>query len=227
MIILLLFLTGQDLRNELKSQFYPQRSTEYYTSRVVMYNEADCYKNMVYLLYSGGRVDWTCHAQIIPNSATINAEHIVPQSLFKEKLPMRADLHHLYSSGAKENNYRSNFPFTEVPYASCIKFGKNNTWFETMPSNPDDYSCYTQNPIRAFMPIKKDRGIVARAVLYFQTIYPDVDISSINNISLFKKWNEEYPPSELEIFRNEIINITQGNRNPYIDNPVLVNRAFP
>ena len=222
------YLDGNDLLKELKEIYRPHKIFSYFNSRTIMYNFIDCYKDEINLLYSGVNYKWNCKSQDIPDSNYVNAEHIVPQSLFNKQTPQVSDLHHLYSSGYKENNYRSNYLFVEVPYEKCTSFIRNNTVFNTLPSNPDEYSCRILEIGREgyFMPIKKDRGIIARAIFYFLTIYPEINISSILNISLYKKWNIEFPPTKKEIIRNEMINITQGNRNPYIDNYLLINRAF-
>ncbi|MFQ5444285.1 MAG: endonuclease [Nitrospinales bacterium] len=40
-----------------------------------------------------------------------------------------------------------------------------------------------------------------------------------------RDWNQADPPSEWEKERNGIIEGIQGNRNPFVDNPVLVENA--
>ena len=76
------------------------------------------------------------------------------------------------------------------------------------------------------MPIKQDRGRIARAIFYFYTMYDQYSIS-VGDIELFKKWNRDYPPLYFEKLRNNRLNVSQGNRNPYIDDPSLVDEAFP
>jgi len=48
------------------------------------------------------------------------------------------------------------------------------------------------------------------------------NVPSDSNVPLiFLEWNAEDPVSEVEIQKNEIAQIRQGNRNPFIDNPIL------
>lgn len=204
-----------------------------------MYNELDCYENKIHLMYGSNTYDWNCHtvSGLIPNGNDVNAEHIVPQSLFNKKEPMVSDLHHLGSCASKANNIRSNHPFTEVTkeqMTKCSQWCKGFACTKTQPTDDlETYSClYNKN---TFMPVARDRGIIARAVLYFYTVYDQYyteemkqtgSIPSVGNISLFLKWNREFPPTNYEHERNEKINMTQGNRNPYVDNYMIADKAW-
>jgi len=44
-------------------------------------------------------------------AATMNCEHVVPQSYFDEREPMRSDLHHLYACNIQENSQRGDTPY--------------------------------------------------------------------------------------------------------------------
>ena len=99
-----------------------------------------------------------------------------------------------------------------------------NCQTERPSSNIDDYSCLTVD--NEFMPRKADRGQVARGVLYFYTIYDSYDITRVGSVSLFRRWNTQFPPNAQEKTRNDRLNKTQGNRNPYVDDYTLVDQAF-
>jgi hypothetical protein len=43
---------------------------------------------------------------------------------------------------------------------------------------------------------------------------------------ILKQWNELDPPSEVEKLRNDTVEKIQGNRNPFVDYPKLVNNLF-
>ena len=43
--------------------------------------------------------------------------------------------------------------------------------------------------------------------------------------NLLRKWHFEDPPDEWEEKRNDLIELIQGNRNPFIDQPDLVERV--
>lgn len=146
-------------------------------------------------------------------SLPYNCEHVVPQSWFAKKEPMRGDLHHLFACESKCNSFRGNisyFDFTEVEEAfrdDCGRSEKNQNKFEPV----------------------EGKGPVARATLYFIIRYQN-QINSPNEydaqrIEILKRWHHESPPSRYEKHRNWAVNERQGNRNPFIDHPEWVDRV--
>lgn len=218
---------GETVKERLARLYGPHKSYSYREARVIMYNEVDCSNNKINLVYGSSTYNWKCGGKTIPPDKDVNAEHTVPQSFFDSKVPMVSDLHHLFSAPKTLNGARSNYEFAEFPYSDCLKFCKDNECTTTTPSNPDQYSCLHKSKSK-WMPVKKDRGQVARAIFYFFTIYGEkyCPISKLGDVQTFKRWNNQYPPSDFEIARNNIVNKTQGNRNPYIDNNKLVDQAF-
>ena len=212
-------------REMLRRLYKSHKVVSYRDSRVIMYNEADCEDDKMYLVYGGNTYKWNCGGGDIPSATDVNAEHTIPQSFFNKNQPMVSDLHHLFSSPSKLNNMRSNYPFKQMDYSDCIQFCHNFECSYDVPSNPDEYSCLGKDK-SSWMPIKKDRGQVARAIFYFFTMYDGVDISRVGDINTFKQWNRQFPPSQREKARNDALNRTQGNRNPYIDDPSLVDKAW-
>lgn len=73
---------------------------------------------------------------------------------------------------------------------------------------------------RSFFPGEEWRGDVARIIMYMNLRY-DENFDAVGGLSLFLKWNAEDPVSKLEIQHNLVIAEVQGNRNPFIDNPIL------
>lgn len=146
----------------------------------------------------------------------INAEHIWPQSFFGKQLPMVSDLHHLQSTYGTPNNRRSNFKFGYV--------------------NPKEARYATSSGSRGtggkFEPCDAVKGNVARSVLYFVVRYYDMNIrQKVNykdfwtkNIDMLLKWNRQDPPDEREKVRNDRIEMFQGNRNPFVDDPTLADK---
>jgi endonuclease G, mitochondrial len=140
-----------------------------------------------------------------------NCEHVVPQSWFNKREPMKGDLHHLFACEVNCNSYRSNHPYIDFPdYQEairdrCGKLDGNN--FE--PEN--------------------GKGIVARAVLYFLLRYPG-EINSTDReyraqrLNTLLDWHKQFPVEEYERHRNAAIFEKQGNRNPLIDFPDWVDK---
>ncbi|EAY16438.1 secreted nuclease, putative [Trichomonas vaginalis G3] len=224
-------LRGEELRKELQKKYRDHRTTDYSSARKNLYNDVDCYKDQIYRLYADTTYPSPCHIiKDIPHATNellpANAEHVVPQSLFSKKTPFVSDLHHLFSAGHQENENRKSYMFGEFDPKTASIWCRDNACTTKLPENPEQYSCLSSTKPFLWMPIAKDRGTVARAVLYFQTVYPEINISSVNNVSLYLKWNREFPPTERDKYRNEMVNITQGNRNPYVDNPILADWVF-
>mgnify|MGYP003113810781 CR=1 FL=1 len=58
-------------------------------------------------------------------------------------------------------------------------------------------------------------------MIFYLNLRYNEDFESVGNLELFLKWNAQDPISAIEIQRNEIIYKAQGNRNPFIDNPLF------
>lgn len=220
-------LSTEEVRKELKSKYLKHTALSYKTARIQMYNDVDCQNDQLHLIYGGNSISWKCGGKSIPQSTVVNAEHIIPQSFFNSKSPMVSDLHHLISSPAKLNGKRSNFKYAEFSYDLCEFWCKDNDCSLTRPSNPDQYSCLSKK--NQWMPRKDDRGEVARAVLYWFTVYDDkgVSMDRVGDLQTFINWANTYPPSDREVQRNKLVEKVQGNLNPYIVDPSLVDKAWP
>lgn len=143
---------------------------------------------------------------LLEASMPFNCEHVVPQSWFAKKEPMRGDLHHLFACEVGCNSFRGNIPyfdfpdFEEVVRDSCGKRETNR--FE--PSN--------------------GKGAVARATLYFLLRYPGqinktANEYTVDRVETLINWHKSIPVSRYERHRNAAIHEKQGNRNPLIDFP--------
>ena len=142
-------------------------------------------------------------------SMTLNCEHVVPQSWFSKKEPMRGDLHHLFACEPTCNSSRGNFPYHDfVDYipeqlkARAIKVGCGKA--EKGKFEPE-----------------YGKGIVARATLYFLLRYGGIINQDKVNLALLLEWHRQFPVSLYEKHRNQAIFEVQGNRNPYIDFPEM------
>lgn len=217
-------MLGETTKQMLKRLYAAHKTYDYTRSKVILYNEVECENDRIELVYVSNDYNWRCHQTVSVSAVDVNAEHVVPQSVFAQKLPMKSDLHHLFACPSKINNKRGNYPYTEVDYNQCKYWCNANQCQTNKPSNPSNYSCIT--PDNKFMPLDQDKGRVARAIFYFYTMYDQYDINAKFDVSLLKRWNNRFPPNSFEIRRNNRVNQTQGNRNPYIDDFTLVDKAF-
>jgi endonuclease I len=157
-------------------------------------------------------------------AASINTEHLWPRSRGAENDPALSDLHHLFSSDEAANAQRSNFPFGVVRGTVL--------WTSPNPRTPADvsrlgYANGTSGQI-VFEPRPGVRGDIARALLYFHLRYhPNRPAGySVQNFAferdLLLAWAREDPPDSWERARNDGVQRAQGNRNPFIDWPALL-----
>lgn len=143
-----------------------------------------------------------------------NCEHVVPQSFFAKKEPMRGDLHHLFTCESHCNSFRSNTPYYD--------FGDDERVVMQ--------DCGRSEPGEAgrFEP-RSGKGAVARATMYFLLRYPGLigDESrelQAERLPILLAWHQAQPVEEWERHRNAAIFEIQGNRNPLIDNPQWASR---
>ncbi len=157
-------------------------------------------------------VDESCHTSSC-NGKWVR-EHTFPRSLGTPNLGSEgagSDAHNLRAIDSQRNNSRGNKLFGDAP--------------PSIPSHP----IYTNT----WYPGDEWIGDVARIILYMYLRYPtqcaptsvatgSTDFSPLGDIpDILLTWNAQDPPSDFEIHRNNIIASHQGNRNPFIDNPIL------
>ncbi len=145
-------------------------------------------------------------AQNAPNN--FNTEHTWPQSLFGSSDPMVSDLNHLFPTDANANNVRGNDPFGMVATPTWTEGGSksNGTVFETR---------------------NQQKGQTARAMLYFGVRYKNASITLgflTGQEAILRQWSKQYPPTAIDKRRNNDVQAVQGNRNPFIDYPQLLDR---
>jgi endonuclease I len=163
-----------------------------------------------------GELDLEQKIKMVDKQFKFNAEHVVPQSWFGTKEPMKGDLHHLFVCEPRCNSIRSNFPYADFPFYE--------------PESPDEV---VQNDCGVaheehFEP-EHGKGAVARAMMYFLVRYPRAIkhpfVDQIN-IPLLVQWHKRFPVTMYERHRNAAIFRIQGNRNPFIDKPNLAEQLY-
>ena len=179
-----------------------------------------------------------------------NREHSIPKSWYGDtKSGPGCDIFHLVPTDGKVNGMRSNYAFGEVSSATYTfdgaKLGsaKNITIIggNTIAGNEGTSVSCSANKV--FEPRDEYKGDFARG--YFGTMirwangdhqsFTDGDGGKIFSssyttgafgltkygVALLMKWHRQDPVSQKEIDRNNGIQQTQGNRNPFIDYPYL------
>ena len=161
-----------------------------------------------------------------------NREHSVPQSWWgKGTSNQGCDIFIVVPTDGKVNGMRSNYPFGEVGSATYTSANGSKVGSSSM-------SGYSG---RVFEPIDEYKGDFARGILgamaKWKGKWTQADGSKVFNgnytaagnfglapygMALLLKWHRQDPVSQKERDRNNAIENTQGNRNPFIDYPCLV-----
>ena len=221
-------LTGEDLRSWLKTHYHDGIHVEltYSTARMYLYNHIDNHNNSIECVYSGYTVDWEAGGTGT-NPYPINCEHSIPQSFFSSAYPMQSDLHHLFPTYHNWNSTRNNHPFNDIPDAQTTKWMLNTSHQSTIPSNNID--AYSEYKAQVFEPREVHKGNLARAIFYFYTMYPTAagSINQVADINVLYQWHLNDPVSTADRARNDAIASFQGSKNPYIEQPDLILKAWP
>lgn len=152
----------------------------------------------------------------IPDNRVVNAEHTWPQSKFTNQFAQsmqKSDLHHLFPTDSQMNSTRSSHPFGEVVRDS-----------HQLKCPESRIGSVAESRGTFFEPPDSHKGNVARALFYFSVRYK-LSIDPVQEKYL-RAWHFEDLPDDEEIRRNEEIFKLQGNRNPFIDHPELVDLVF-
>ncbi|MER2999007.1 endonuclease [Pontibacter populi] len=222
-------LSGNELKTWLKTNWYDGKhnNLSYSTARGKMYNYIDNYDNKVTCVYSGYQ---ETKAYSESNTSTtmsnINCEHSIPQSWFGSSTPMVSDIHHLYPTVIQWNSDRGSDPFAEIPDNTTTKWIRGTTSQTTIPAA--NISEYSEDTNSQFEPREDHKGNLARTAFYFYTMYPTQagNITRLADINTLYQWHLQDPVDDRERERNRRTEIAQGNRNPYIDYPELVAKAW-
>lgn len=152
-----------------------------------------------------------------PNRDEMNCEHLWPRSkLFEDQSSVlyshqESDLHHLFPAVPGANSLRGSLPFGEV-------VGERNMDFAPSYYGVDRLG----NMI--FEVRRERRGDVARSLFYMsirwglELPYEEADVLRV--------WSDMDPVSDEETLRNTAVQRLQGNRNPFIDCPDLLDRIL-
>jgi endonuclease I len=221
-------LTGTALQAALHNIIDDHVVIDYNTVGDVMriIDEAANDSSAVRLLYS--------NANLPKTSFSWNREHVWPRSdgVGDEGADF-SDIHHLFPCKDSVNSLRSNFPF-DVTSGSTTS---------------DPFAPESRLDGNSWEPLDRDKGVVARALLYMMTRYDGSDVLSSDLVlanstgpvgthgvlSTLLGWHAAHPPTDYERSRNNAIysGVTisgilraQGNRNPFIDFPQFADGIY-
>ena len=189
----------------------PARIIDYHSARPLLWGA----------LYAEGGETLYCGQQFgASKGKNINIEHVFPMSWVAWHLNcgqrkecrhtsvkfnlIEADLHNLWPSLKNINKARSSHPFGMINGEKHLMRGC-------------DFDVDERR--RVVEPRPRARGEIARSMFYMANEY-GLQIRAKQGRTL-KLWSREDVVSAEEKRRNDVIEKIQGNRNPYVDNPML------
>lgn len=220
-----LTLTGEALYAELQDKISNASSTFNYSDArdaLVFTDENPSNSSQVLLIYGYNDSDGSCTTDRTRSKSLFggmeceyNREHVFARSnadptmgdVSSTTTGIGADPHNLRASDQQMNNNKGNRRFGDSSGNAGVIGGGN--WY------PGD----------------EWKGDVARMMMYMYTRYGNRCLpalmgtgptqGSTDMLQLFLQWNVEDPVSFYEDQRNDYLETAYGNRNPFIDNPVL------
>jgi len=150
----------------------------------------------------------------------LNTEHTWPQSKGATGIA-QSDLHHLHPAVISTNERRGSNPYGDVvsvEWSTGSGAAQAKLGVDALGE-------------KVFEPTSSVKGDIARGLLYFYTRYAQSRPSSFtlenfrHELPTLLRWHHADPVSETERLRNDAVYRVQGNRNPYIDRPDLVDRV--
>lgn len=182
----------------------------------------------------GGKYWWDMYSDMdvdvnVQFGTYMNREHSLPKSWWGglTDIPAYIDLNHLYPGEARANQSKSNYPLGEIKAGTTPTFDNGVSKVGT--------GVNSGGAGKVFEPANEYKGDFARTYFYMVTCYQNMNWTTtwqvMNGtypslqswaIDLLLKWHRADPVSQKEIDRNEEVFKIQNNRNPFIDDPELV-----
>ena len=161
------------------------------------------------------------------SGCSLNIEHCLPKSWWGGEVnEAYKDLYNLNPSDQRANSQKSNYAPGHVTKGD--KFNNGSFKMDAAKSSRYGYICWE--------PAEEYRGDFARTYFYMATAYEYLTwtayaqyISDANYLmfsdsiqKVLLDWHRADPISDKELCRADVISDIQGNRNPFIDYPELV-----
>jgi endonuclease I len=121
----------------------------------------------------------------------------------------KSDLHHLFPTDSKMNSSRGSLNFGDVVQE-----------VEPLKCSLGKLGHQKENNQIVFEAPMNQRGNTARAIFYFAMRY-QMKISPAEEAAL-RTWANQDPVDQREVSQNDAIEQLQGNRNPFVDFPDML-----
>jgi hypothetical protein len=230
-------LTGENLLSQVVSDYKTTTVLGYGPARDLLYGTIDIKNDSVSGIYSGHKlylppgVDPSSHLYMGGIADGINAEHTYPRSKGARDGNGFSDMHHLFPCRVAVNTSRNNFPFAEIDDRQTTSWFYLNQNQSNTPAAVD-IDLYSERINGAFEPRESKKGDIARAMIYFFTMYKEEAMAADPDFfeaqrETFCRWHRQDPVDATEWERTFMIAAHQDDLpNPFILDSSLVARAY-
>lgn len=222
---------GQELLSLLVGQYKTNTVLSYDEARDALWGAVAKHNHdSLRCVYTGFAVyisPASAHPRTDAYNKGINCEHTWPQSLGAEG-NAKSDMHHIFPTREDVNNARGNLPFADIPDDKTVYWYRLGNKLSVIPTvKIDEYSEIDNG--NWFEPREDHKGNVARAMIYFYTMYKSQSdgVFFSKQLQTFYQWHYQDPVDDEERWRNNFIASKQeGKYNPFILDSTLIRRAY-
>ncbi len=223
-------LEGEQLKEEVINSY--KLDNILLDQRDTLFARIDAENNRLSCIYTDYTIDLNVNIDPTQDAFAkgINTEHVYPKSKGSGDHSGEFDMHHLFPSREDVNNYRASKPFVEIPDAQTARWYYLDQLLNNIPSiNIDEYSEANGD---FFEPREEMKGNVARAMMYFYTMYQNrADAKDPNyfdgQVNTLCDWHFQDPVDEEEWNRTFLIaNYQEDKPNPFVLDCSLAARLY-
>lgn len=230
-------LDGSELLDAMVEEYKPNITLSYGEARDIIYTIVDNVNDTVSCIYSGHEIYLPPNTQnprefllMGGDNNGINAEHSYPQSMGAGNGAPRSDMHHIFPARVLVNGDRGSLPYAEIADNITDFWYKNNIRTTNIPST--DIDAYSEKVDGFFEPREEVKGDIARAIMYFFTMYNQQANSANANffpsqVEVLCDWHYADPVDQKEWERSqEIANYQSNKANPFVLDCSAAGRSY-
>lgn len=169
-------------------------------------------------LYAGGGNSFFCATPFASKGFVMTDGYVYPLADVRTALACGTS-----SQCSQDNQYRriSSDLHNMVPVRTRVEMRRRSVRYENLGDAARVDACGIRESAQFFEPPEQVKGDVARTVAYMVDSY---GLPWLGATAVFQGWHELDPPSDKELVRHRQIAELQGNENPFVMNPGLMDR---
>lgn len=169
-------------------------------------------------LYADGGTSFFCERTFTGKGFVLTDGYIYPLADVRSALECGTT-----AQCKRDNRYRqiASDLHNMIPVHSRVELRRRSARYEDIGASAKADDCGIRESTQFFEPPERVKGDVARTMAYMVDTY---DLPWLGATTLFQAWNKLDPPDDGELTRHSRIAEIQGNENPFVVNPGLINR---